>query len=39
VILKIDYDTVKLQKDPYNVTKIASTKIHHQNNVTIFFHF
>jgi len=36
--LKIDYGTVKLQKVT-NAIKITPPKIHHQNDVTKFFHF
>jgi len=36
---KIDYDTIKLQKVLYDVIKITTPKIRHQNDVTIFFIF
>jgi len=39
MVLIIDYDTVKLQKVIYDVIKITSLKIHHQNDVTKVFHF
>jgi len=40
MVLKIDYDTVKLPVT-YNVDviKITLPKVHHQNDVTKFFHF
>jgi len=42
--LKIDYDTVKLQKVTkmtsfFEVIKIMSPEIRHQNDVTTFLHF
>jgi len=41
--LKIDYDTEKLQKVTYDViydvTKITSLKVNHQNDVIKIFHF
>jgi len=40
MVLKIDYDSVKLQKVTHNdVTKITSPKIRHQNYVTNIFIF
>jgi len=43
MILKIDYDTVKLQKSHmtsfYDVIKIMPPKVRHQNDVTKIFHF
>jgi len=44
MVLKIDSETIKLQIVTYDVifydvTKIASPKVCHQNNVTKFFHF
>jgi len=37
--LKIDYDTVKLQKVTYDVIKITSPKIHHLKDVSKNFRF
>jgi len=39
MVLKNDYDTVKLQKFTYDVIKIASPKIRHQNVLTKIFRF
>jgi len=39
LVLKIDYDTEKLQKVTYDVIKITSLKSRHQNDVTKIFHF
>jgi len=39
MVLKINYDTVNLQKVTYDVVKIMLLKIHHQNGVENFFHF
>jgi len=42
MVLKIDHDTVKLQKimtSFYDIIKITSPKTRHKNDVTILFYF
>jgi len=39
MVLKIDYDTEKLQKVTYDVMKITSPIMRHQNDATRFFYF